>query len=159
MPILTSPYDAYVDWFSSFGVPFANFSHHEVEVGNWIEANTPKDFAIYSDPTMVQEMRGSGFRTNIEAIGWNATVKEFVREGLTSNDAKNAHNNIVSHFGKEVLIVLTPRTSQWLKDPKTLSVEFPSENFESFNGFEKFSDERYFTPLYHSKSIFIFAPK
>ena len=159
VPSLKAPYEIYIGQFTSLGSPFANFSFESIKAGEWIEKNSPKDFAVYSDPTTVLEMRGLGFRKNIEGISWDKTVQGFVKDTMSSDDPISSHQKIVSKFGKDILIVLTPRTAKWLKDPNSVSIQIPSGNFEPFDGFKKFSNGTYFTPLYHSKSIFIYAPK
>ena len=159
VPSLTLPYDIYIGQYMSSGLGFANLSNEDVKVGEWLEKNTPKQFLIYSDPLTVLEMRGLAYRKNIEAITSNETVARLVRESLGSDDAADAYKTIVSNFGKEVLIVLTPRTTNWLKNSSTLLLQLPSENFEPFKGFNKFLEEKYFTRLYHSASIYVFIPR
>ena len=131
------------------------------------EGNTPQDYLIYSDPFTVLEMRGLAFRMNIAEIGWNTTVANLVRTAMVSNSSSDAYENIISNVGKNVLIVITPRTSAWTRGvgnfstdtaPTDYFVQLPISNFERFSGFEKFFDKDFFREVYHSKNIFIFSP-
>lgn len=158
IPYLVSPYDIYMKQYSSYGMIFANSSFDELGTGQWLEKNTPRHYVVYSDPWTVLEMRGLAYRKNIEGIGWNTTVIKLVKDELASNDPAVAYQSITSHFGREVLIVLTPKTSKWLNDLPPLFIQQPSEKFEFFNGFSKFFDEKYFTLIFHTKSSYVFIP-
>ncbi len=166
-PIFLVPYDTYIGEYTKKGFPFVNMTEEEVKAANWIESNTPLDSLIYSDPFTVLEMRGLAFRMNIAEIGWNATVANLVRTAMVSNSSADAYKNIISNVGKNVLIVITPRTSAWIRGvgnfsadtaPTDYFVQLPISNFQSFGGYEKFFDKNFFREIYHSKNISIFSP-
>jgi hypothetical protein len=96
-----TPYNIYLDAYTKDGYSFVNFIGEELNAAKWIEKNSPKNYAIYSDPFTVIEMRGLAYRQNVEGIGWNITV--------ASEDAASAYRMITSTVGKNILVVITPR--------------------------------------------------
>ena len=154
-PTLMQPFDSYVSAYAQHNTSFSNFTTEEVTAANWIEKNTPPHYTLYSDPFTVLEMRGLAYRKNIEAISWNHTVAEIVKSGLTANNSALAYNTISSQFGYDNIIVITPRTSIWLKGTDYL-VQFPVNAFSTFNGFNNFFDQKYFTLVYRSDNIYVF---
>jgi hypothetical protein len=156
-PILVRPYDAYLEPYSERGVDFVNFTDEELTAANWIAQNTPADHTIFSDPYTVLEMRGLAYRKHIEGIGWNSTVANIVKSAMTSQDPEDSYEKIISQFGDKNIIVITARTSEWVRSSEYF-VQFPTRDFITFDGFEKFHDEKYFVSVYQSESIFVFMP-
>jgi hypothetical protein len=156
-PVLMQPYDNYIKPYADKKVDFINFTNEELSAAKWIEENTPTDYVLYSDPFTVIEMRGLSYRKEIEAIGWNTTVADMVKSTFTSADSLAAYNKVISHSGEKTIIVITPRTSEWVRGSDYF-VQFPVKEFIAFDGFEKFHDERYFVLLYQSDDIFVFMP-
>jgi hypothetical protein len=166
-PVLMKPYDIYMKAYSEHGLPFVNFNTEELAAANWIEKNTPRNYVIFSDPSTVIEMMGLSFRDNIPGIGWNLTVAKLVQSVMTDQTASEAYNKIVSNYGEKVLIVITPRTSEWIRNsgdlnggvtPSSYFVPFPLEKLRIFNGFDKFFNTEYFKLEYQSNDIFVFTP-
>ena len=156
-PILTTPYDDYFNQYFSKGVQFTNITNEEVEAGAWIEKNTPKDYLIYSDPFTVVEFRGLSYRENLPAICCNKTVQDLVKVAMLSQEPVDTYRQIISQTGEKTLIVITPRTSAWLKDTSIFE-QFPVEKLETFRGLDKFFDRNYFKLEYNSTNIYVFAP-
>ena len=157
-PILTKPYDAYFDLYFSKGLLFTNMTHEEVEAAEWIGKNTPKDYLIYSDPFTVIEFRGLSYRENLPQICCNQTVQDLVKVAMISTDSSYTYHQIMAQTGEKTLIVITPRTSVWIKDSKIFE-QFPVEKLEPFGGLSKFFDSNYFKLEYQSKNIFVFTLK
>jgi hypothetical protein len=157
-PILMVPFDTYTNPFTSLGYDLTNYTFEELNASMWIREYLPEDYKIYSDPSTVIEMRGLSNRPHIEAIGWNISVAEEVRSVLLSDNASFAHSSILTNHGKNTAIVITPRTSEWLKD-STYFTQLPINNFKYFEGLEKFFDDNYFKLEYHHENILIFTPK
>lgn len=167
-PTLMGPYDLYFSVYLEKGYDFVNFTNEEVVAGRWIEQNTPTNLLIYSDPSTVLEMRGLGFRGNIEGIGWNTTVANEVKSVLDVENSSRAHDSIISNVGRNVLIVITPRTSEWViknsdnftdtSDIQNFYVQWPVNEFKQFGGLDKFFDIKYFDLLYDDDNTLIFKP-
>lgn len=168
IPTLLGPYDKYIGAYIENRMPFSSYTYDELALARWIEKNTPADYLVLSDPLTVLEMRGLAFRENIEAIGWNLTVAKSVRSILMSNNASEAHDRITSEFGENVLIVVTPRTSEWLK-LNTLEedripphsqyfLDVPVDEFDLFKGFTKFFNNSYFELVKRVNDSFVFIP-
>jgi len=165
LPTLVIPYKTYLEPFYQHGDTFSNFDSQELAAAKWIEKNTPKNYLVFSDPFTAFEMRGLAFRQNIDAIGWNLTIAKLVKSVMTSENASEAYNKIVSNNGKNLMIIVTPRTSQWLKvndlnsaaNRTNYFLDFPIEKFVSFRGFNKFFNTEYFNLEYHSNNIFVFT--
>ena len=155
-PVLMTPYNIYLDAYTKDGYSFVNFTGEELNAAKWIEKNSPKDYVIYSDPFTVIEMRGLAYRQNIEGIGWNITVAKSVKSAMISEDAASAYRMISSTVGKNVLIVITPRTSAWLRSSEYF-VEAPVTEFRGFVGISKFFDPMFFKPQYVSNHTYIFT--
>jgi hypothetical protein len=166
-PVMMKPYDIYISPYSEHADAFANFSYQELNAAKYIEKATPHNYLIFSDPFTVLEMRGLAFRENIPDIGWSMTVAKSVKSLMMDQSAHDAYKKIMSKYGNKLLIVITPRTSEWLRNinlnsdvaPNNYFVSFPIENFKSFEGFAKFFDYRYFNLIYKSDNIFVFTPK
>jgi hypothetical protein len=166
-PLLVKPYEIYLAPYLKEGYAFSNFTPYEALSGKWIERNTPKDHSIYSDPFTVLEMRGLGFRKNIEQIASNNTVANNVKMALTSNSSSDMYERILSQVGSKVLIVITPRTSLWLSYPGGITEDTPSDRYYVMQPTSKFVDypefhflfdKKYFKILYHDNDISIFEP-
>lgn len=166
-PTIITPYDAYIAGYSLHNDAFVNFSSEELNVAKWIEKNTPVNYLVFSDPFTVIEMKGLAFRENIKGIGWNITVANLVKSVMTSQSAAEAYGKIVSNMGQKVMIIITPRTSEWVRNmhilnpnisPDSYFVNFPIQDFKAFNGFNKFFDKHYFNLEYRSNNIFVFTP-
>ena len=164
-PVLMKPYELYISGYAQHGDTFINFTGDELNAAKWIEKNTPRDYLVFSDPFTVIEMKGLAFRQNIPAIGWNITVAKLVKSAMTAEDASNAYDKIVSNFGKKIIIIITPRTTEWLKtnnlnlkiNPDTYFVMFPIDKFQGFGGFDNFFNKKYFKLEYKSRNTFVFA--
>jgi hypothetical protein len=165
-PVIMKPYEAYIGEYTSKGFPFANFTPDELNASKWIEKNTNPKYILYSDPFTVIEMRGLAFRKNLEQIGWNSTVANLVKESLTANNSSEAYSKIVSHAGKGIIIVISPRTSEWLSQPGIISsstppseyfIMFPIKKFHDYKGFNNLFDDKYFHLLYRTGDVFVLA--
>ena len=169
-PILIRPYNTYLGEYFNDQNAFVNFTEEELDAANWIEKNTANDYLILSDPFTVAEMKGLSFRENIEGVYWNRTVAENVDSILSNNDAASAFSDFASYFGDKVLIVITPRTSQWTTandfsdgmpiDRTTYFIQPVIADFEPFQGFKKFFVKEYFELEYQSdnSNVFVFSP-
>lgn len=166
-PTIITPYNSYIAGYSSRNYAFVNFSSEELNVAKWIEKNTPVNYLVFSDPFTVNEMKGLAFRENIEGIGWNSTVANLVKSAMTSQSASEAYDKIVSNTGQKVIIIITPRTSEWIRNtpiinpnisPDSYFVNFPIQEFKTFDGFYNFFDKQYFNLEYRSPNIFVFTP-
>ncbi|WP_458747530.1 hypothetical protein [Candidatus Nitrosocosmicus sp. T] len=155
-PVLLVPFDAYTDPLTSLGYPLTTYTFEELDASKWIKENIPENYKIYSDPSTVIEMRGLSNRPNIEGIGWNLTVASEVRSVLLSENATYAYESILTNHGKNTAIVITPRTSEWLRGD-TFFTQLPIKEFKYFEGVEKFFDENYFRLEYRNDNILIFV--
>jgi len=155
-PILMTPFDFYVAFYLENGHYFASYTPEVLSASNWINEYIPSNFKIYSDPQTVMEMRGLANRLNIEAIGWNTTVAEEVKSVLQSDNPKDAYQRILSNHGQNVVIVITPKTAEWI-DSNLYFVTLPITDFKEFNGLKKFYNENYFNLEYNKNDIFIFT--
>lgn len=155
-PVLMGPYDDYIGTYLSQGYDFTNYTFDELSASIWIKENIPKDYKIYSDPSTVIEMRGLAYRTNIAGIGWNTTTAYDVRSVLLSENATYAYQNIIVNHGDDTVIVITPRTSEWIRG-NLFFVQLPIKEFRFFDGIEKFFDENYFKLEYYNDSVMVFT--
>ena len=157
-PVLMLPFDTYMDPYTKQGYDFTNYTFAELSAAAWIKENIPKNHKIYSDPSTVIEMRGLSNRPNIEGIGWNTTTAYEVRSVLLSENATYAYQSIISNHGNDITIVISPRTSEWLTG-REFFIQAPIEDFNYFNGIEKFFDEQYFQVEYNENGIMILTLK
>lgn len=156
-PSVTSPYNLYIDYYVDKGFGFYDFTEEELDVGRWIFQNTPSDLIIYSDPATILAMRGLAFRRHVEAVAWNKTVGELIKTVMMNENATEARKNIISTVGEKVIIVITPRTSRWIRNwPNEYLVFLPVKEFVPFTGLEKFFDETHFLLKYKTANILVF---
>lgn len=155
-PILIYPFDFYVGVYLENGQSFASYTPEVISAANWINENIPNDFKIYSDPQTVLEIRGLANRPNIEAIGWNTTVAQEVKSVLQSDDPQDAYERIMANHGHNVLIVITPKTSEWIHS-SLYFITLPITDFKNFSGLNKFYNDNYFNLDYNKNDIFIFT--
>lgn len=157
-PFLLQPYDIYLNVYLSNGFNFTNYTHDELLASQWISENIPEDYKIYSDPSTVLEMRGLSHRPNIEQIGWNTTVATEVKSVFQSENSKYAYENIISSHGKELIIVITPKTAQWIISDQYFYT-LPVTEFKIFPGLNKFYNEKYFNLEYAENNVYLFTLK
>jgi hypothetical protein len=155
-PILLEPYSTYINTYLNQGYNFTNYTYDELETGNWIKENIPENYEIYSDPSTVIELRGLSYRMNIEGIGWNTSTANEVKSVLLSENPAYAYDSIVSNQGHDVVIVITPRTTEWLRSDLYF-VQMPIKDFVFFAGIEKFFDDNYFELAYNNDSVMVFT--
>ncbi|MCW3980157.1 MAG: hypothetical protein NWF11_01640 [Candidatus Bathyarchaeota archaeon] len=159
-PSIVSPYSNYINYYADKGLNFYDFTQEELEVGRWLFQNTSANTIVYSDPATILVMRGLAFRKHVEAVAWNMTIGEKIKLAIASENASEAFEYIVSMVGKEVVIVITPRTSRWVRSwPNEYMVFLPLEKLEPFTGFEKFLDQGFFLLLYQTANVFVFSLK
>lgn len=157
-PILLLPFDFYIDPYSSQGYAFTNYTFEELTASKWIKENIPENYKIYSDPSTVIEMRGLSHRPHIEGISWNTTIAYEVGSVLLSENATYAYQSIITNHGNNTVIVITPRTSEWITG-NIFFIQYPIKEFKYFEGLEKFFDENYFRLDYRNDDILIFTPR
>lgn len=157
-PTLMQPFDLYENAYAQHNSTFSNFTNEELSAANWIEHNTPPKYTLFSDPFTVIEMRGLAYRKNIEAISWNNTVAGIVKSSLTAENSTAAYQTLTAQFGTGNIIVISPRTSQWIRGTDYF-VQFAPSNFMPFAGFDNFLDDKYFSMVYHSENIYVFLVK
>lgn len=155
-PLLLTPFDFYVEYYLGNAHYFASYTEEVLSASNWINENIPSNFKIYSDPQTVMEIRGLANRPNIEAIGWNTTVAEEVKSVLQTKNPKDAYQSIISNHGHNVVIVITPKTTEWLYS-NVYFVTLPITEFKNFDGLKKFYNKNYFNLDYNKNDIFIFT--
>lgn len=155
-PILMKPFDLYVENYIENGYYFSSYTPQTIAASKWIDDNIPSTFKIYSDPQSVLEIRGLADRPNIEAIGWNTTVADEVKSVFQSDDPKDAYQRILSNHGHDVVIVITPKTTEWINS-NLYFVSLPITDFKNFTGLKKFYNEKYFNLDYDKNDIYIFT--
>jgi hypothetical protein len=155
-PIITTPFEFYVTYYLENGHYFASYTQEVLTASKWINEHIPSNFKIYSDPQTVIEMRGLAHRQNIEAIGWNTTVAEEVKSVFQLDNPEDAYQRILSNHGHNVVIVITPKTAEWI-DSNLYFVTLPIIDFKDFKGLKKFYNENYFNLDYNKNDIFIFT--
>ena len=157
-PIIMKPFDLYIGSYINQGFDFINYTYDELSAAAWIQNNIPKNFKVYSDPLTVIEMRGLSYRMNIEGIGWNTTLASQVKTNFLSDNSTFAYHNILSNHGHDIVIVISPRTTEWL-DSNLFFVQYPIKQFKSFDGFKKYFDDKYFKLQYYNDKVIIFTLK
>jgi hypothetical protein len=157
-PVLLKPYDLYIGNYLAKGFSFTNYTYDELNASKWIESNIPKNYKIYSDPLTVVEFRGLSYKINIEGIGWNTTVASQVKTMFLSENASFAYHDIYSKYGKNVVIVITPRTTEWLNS-HLFFIQDPINDFKVISGFYKFFDNTYFEVKYYNNKVIVFTLK
>lgn len=155
-PVLMTPIDIYVDSYLAGGYYFSSYTHDELAASNWIDQNIPSNFKIYSDPQTVIEMRGLANRLNIDAIGWNTTVAQEVKSVFQSESPSYAYQHFLSKYGKDIAIVISPRTAEWING-NNFFITLPVTDFKYFDGLVKFFSESYFNLDYYKNDIFVFT--
>jgi hypothetical protein len=155
-PVIMTPFDTYKDPYTTKGYDFTNYTFEELTAAEWIKENIPKNFKIYSDPSTVIEMRGLSDRPHIEGISWNTTIANEVGSVLVSENATYAHQSILTNHGNNTIIVISPRTSEWIKGD-TYFVQYPINEFNYFQGVQKFFNEDYFELQHRDDNIMIFT--
>lgn len=155
-PILMLPYDLYLNSYFGKGFDFTNYTLNEMKAGQWIKVNTHNNLKIFSDPFTVIEMRGLTNRMNIEGIGWNTTVANTVKYILTTENASAAYNNLTSNFGRDLLIIISPRTAAWLQT-NDYFVQDPVDKYGLFPGLLKFFDKKYYNIEYYNDRVIVFS--
>lgn len=159
-PSIISPYNNYINYYADKGLNFYDFTPEELEVGRWLFQNTSANTIVYSDPATILVMRGLAFRKHVEAVAWNKTIGERIKLAIACENASEAFEYILSTVGKDVVIVITPRTSRWVRSwPNEYMVFLPIEDLVPFTGFEKFFDQDVFLLLYQTANVYVFSLK
>lgn len=124
----------------------------EFKAAQWLRNNNYQDVLIVSDPVNAWA---------ITALAKNEMIlapQEIIEKVMIEKDPEKIYQFLKQkekEYNRKILIYIDGRTSYWVKnrkDKEILIAPNQSKKFDKFKGFDKFSDQKYFSVIYSKQN-------
>jgi len=167
---ITSPYDIYIQYYSKIlytpETGLSSFFKWDLEVARMLSESFPRDSILITDPhTLVIISALSGLtETYNRRIYTSSTTTaplyvagEDILKQVLMNFSYRSLQDFLKYFpnssGKQVIIIINYRTSNWINSDVDYSHLKP---FRAFSGFENFLNDPYIEKIYDKDNYYVF---